>query len=354
MKTYIIAEIGINHNGSLDNALKLIDVTAETGCAAAKFQFFTARNLYPKSAGKLDWRDKENKEYSYDIYQAVKGFETPPDWVPILMEHCKDRGIDFLSSVFDPEGLAYLLDLGMGKIKLSSYTITNFPLIEACAATGLPIIMSTGGATLGEVEEAVNLVRGHHDHLALLHCAIKYPTRLEDCNMGVLDTFKYAFPKLQRGFSDHTEEIAEAAVQSVYLGGTVLEKHVTLDRQMAGPDHFFALEPSQLKELVAAVKKAEGQYTCQNYKIDKQIYGSSEKRVYEHEQYLRDFAFMTIFVKSPIAKGSPINPTDLTILRSGKKRPGLHPRYLALFQNNKITANKDLAAETPLDWSAFL
>ena len=148
MKTYVIAEIGINHNGLLENALKMIDVASDARCSAAKFQLFTAKNLYPESAGRLDWRNNDG-EYSYDIYQAVKGFELPLEWIDRLMDHCNRVNIEFLSSVFDKEGLEYLVEKGINKVKLSSYTITNLPLIEVAAKTRLPIIMSTGGASLG-------------------------------------------------------------------------------------------------------------------------------------------------------------------------------------------------------------
>ena len=172
---YIIAEIGINFNGSLENCLKMVDASVDAGCHAAKFQFFTANGMYPFSAGKLDWKD-DSKEYSYDIYEAVKTFELPPEWLDTIIPYCESKNIDFIASVFDIKGLEYLVKRDMKKIKLSSYTITHIPLTEAAAKTGLPIIMSTGGATLAETEEAVRCVQKYHNDIALLHCSIKYPT----------------------------------------------------------------------------------------------------------------------------------------------------------------------------------
>lgn len=353
MNTYIIAEIGINFNGSLENCYKMIDMSEEAGCDAAKFQIFSAKNMYPKSAGQLDWKD-DKEEYSYDIYEAVEKFELPNEWIDKLIAYCEIKGIDFMASVFDIEGLNIMVEKGMKVIKLSSYTITNVPLIEASAKTGLPIIMSTGGATIGETEEAVNAVLKHHNNLTLLHCSIQYPTNLKDVNMGVMDTFAKVFSNIKIGYSDHTEEPSEAPVQSVYLGGTVVEKHITLDKKMKGPDHFFALEPDELKKMVHDIRNAELQYDNKTFEIDKVIYGNSEKICHDHEQYLRDFCYMTLFSKKDIKKGEIIKAEDISILRAGKKEKGLEPKYLELFKENKVTASKNISFEDPINWESIL
>lgn len=353
MKTFVIAEIGINHNGSLRNAFRMIDAAVDAGCSAVKFQLFTANNLYPKNAGHMDWRDSV-KEYSYDIFQAVKAFELPLNWIDRLMAYCNRAGIEFLSSVFDENCLMELVKKKLKKIKLSSYTITNLPLIEVAAKTDVPIILSTGGATLGEIEEAVDTIKKYHSNVTLLHCSIKYPTELKECNMGVLDTFKFGFPNIGRGYSDHTREVSKAAVQSIYLGGSVLEKHITLDKNMNGPDHFFALEPQELKKMISDIADAEAMYVKNKIKIDPIIYGSSEKHTYRHERYLRDFAYMTLFSKKNIKKGEVISPTDIVILRPGKIKGGLLPRYFKLFMDNKIVAKRDLKTQEPLLWDAIL
>lgn len=351
--TYIIAEIGINHNDNLEIAKKMIDVAKESGCQSAKFQLFSSKNLYPKSAGKLDWKDAD-KEYSYDIYEAVKKFELPIEWIDELIEYCNNKKIDFMASVFDIDGLDFLVKREIKAIKLSSYTITNIPLIEACAKTGLKLIMSTGGATLSETEEAINTVLKYHNNLTILHCSIQYPTELKDVNMGVLDTFKYAFPNIKIGYSDHTQEPSDAPVQAIYLGASVIEKHITLDKKMEGPDHFFALEPNELKQMVADITKAEIDYKNRNFKIDKVIYGSSAKICHEHEKYLRDFAYMTLFAKRDIKKGEVIKVEDLSILRAGKKAKGLEPKYLKLFEENSVSASKDINFEEPITWNLIL
>ena len=214
--------------------------------------------------------------------------------------------------------------------------------------------MSTGGATIGETEEAVNSVLKYHDNLTLLHCSIQYPTNLKDVNMGVMDTFFKVFPNIKIGYSDHTQEPADAPVQSIYLGGTVVEKHITLDKQMKGPDHFFALEPDELKKMVKDIREAEIDYKNNDFKIDKIIYGNSEKICHNHEQYLRDFCYMTLFSKKDIKKDEIIKVEDISILRAGKKEKGLEPKYLELFRENKVTASKDINFEDPINWESIL
>ncbi len=347
---YIIAEIGINFNGYLENCLKMIDISVDAGCNAAKFQFFTANGMYPISAGKLDWKDAD-KEYSYDIHSAVKTFELPPEWLDTIMPYCESKNIDFMASVFDIDGLDFLVKKGMKTIKLSSYTITHIPLIEAAAKTGFPIIMSTGGSTLSETEEAVRCVQKYHNNLTLLHCSIKYPTPLNEVNMGILDTLKRAFPEVDIGYSDHTFEVSDAPVQAVYMGATVIEKHITLDKKMEGPDHFFALEPDELSKMVTDINKARVDFESANLSIDKEIYGSSAKICHDHEKYLRDFAYMTLFAGKDIKKGETISAADLRILRPGKKKRGLEPKYLKLFEECLVTSKRDILFEEPIVWS---
>lgn len=352
-KVYIIAEVGINHNGSLDNCYKLIDAAVNAGCDCVKFQFFKAERLYPRSSGKLAWKDKE-KKYNYDIYSAVESFELPTHWIKRLMRYCRNKKIDFLSSVFDREDARYLMRLGMNAIKISSYSVTNLPLIEYCARYKLPIVMSTGGATLGEIEDAVSVVNRYHDKLSLLHCTLKYPTELNECNLGVIETLRYAFPNNTIGYSDHTQEIFAAPIQAVYLGAKIIEKHVTLDKKMKGPDHFFALEPVELKKMIRKIRLAELNYQQRNFKINKLIHGNTAKIIYPQEGYLRNFAFMKLFAKRDIKKRKIIRPVDIAILRPGGKEQGLDPKYLKLFKDYKITAKRNIVFEEPITWDLFL
>lgn len=351
-KTYIIAEVGINHNGSLENCHKLIEAASDAGCDCVKFQFFKTEKMYPVSAGRLEWRGKGRK-YSYDIYEAVRSFEIPDTWIDNLLKYCVCNKIDFLCSVFDGSGAGYLIRKGMKMIKFSSYTLTNLPLIEECAKFKLPIIMSTGGAALGEIEEAVKLVNKYHNKLSLLHCSLKYPIRLSECNLGIIETLRHAFPANKIGYSDHTEEISSAAVQAVYLGAEIIEKHITLDKNMNGPDHFFALEPQELKKMVRDIRKAEENIAGGKAKINKKIYGTSKKEIFKHEEYLRNFCFASIFAGKNIKKGDRIKYKDLRLLRSGNKKHGLYPKHADLFKKYKIYAAKNITKEEAINWEGI-
>jgi len=353
-KVYIIGEIGINHNDKLENCYKMIDAASSSGCDAVKLQLFKARNLYPKSAGRLNWKDS-NKHYSYDIYKAVKKFEFPENWIGKIIKYCSARDIDLISSVFDIESARTLKKNGFKKIKISSYTLTNIPLIEYCAKTGQHLILSTGGATLSEIDEAVQAITKYHKNFSILHCSIQYPVALKDCNLGIIETLKLAFPEIAIGYSDHTKEISYAAVQAVYLGGKIIEKHITLDKNMKGPDHFFALEPQELSQMVKDVRQAEKDRKKGNFIINKPIYGSTAKFPYPNEEYLRGFAYMKLFAKRGIHKDEIIRPRDISILRPGvNKNDGLEPKYLKLFQNYKIKAKKNISFEDPITWDLIL
>jgi len=200
----------------------------------------------------------------------------------------------------------------------------------------------------------VNTVLRFHQNLKLLHCSIRYPTALDECNLGVMETLRKAFPGIEVGYSDHTSEISEAPVQSVLLGGTVVEKHITLDRRMDGPDHFFALEPPELERMVKDIRAVEERHSRGDMDIDPVVYGSSAKVCHEHEKYMRDFCYPTLFAGREISKGEPIKPRDISILRPGKKKRGLDPKYLALFERYEIAAKTDISPEDPILWETIL
>ncbi|MBI9086961.1 MAG: N-acetylneuraminate synthase family protein [Desulfobacterales bacterium] len=350
----IIAEIGINFNGDFDTCLALIDAAAAAGCDVAKFQVFSADTLYPRSAGVLAWKD-ENGAFTYDIFTAVKKNELPREWVAPLMAHCERRGIGFLASVFSADDARFLVKAGATALKISSSSVRNLPLVDACAAFGVPLIVSTGGSRLGEVEDVVDTVCRHHDRLTLLHCSLQYPTPPEDCHLGAIGTLAAAFPRVAVGYSDHTAHATAAPVQAVTLGARVIEKHITLDRRMPGPDHFFALEPDELAAMVAGVRSAEAGLAAGEVEaVDPVLFGSSAKRVEEGERYLRDFVANQIFVRRAIAKGDIITTEDLLVLRRGEKGAGLAPKYLSLFAGYTVRAARDIEAEAPMDWGCIL
>lgn len=349
---YVIAEIGINHNGSLETAFSLIDAVKKAGAQAAKFQYFRAERLYPPAAGTLEWKGEKGR-YRYDIYKAVKTFELPRRWIRPLMERCQKKKIDFLCSVFDIEGARFLLGEGVKAFKIPSTAVTHLPLIRFCARQRIPLIMSTGGATLREIEEAVRTVNEHHNDLSLLHCSLSYPVPLGKCNLGVITTLRSAFPQNRIGYSDHTSEVFAAAVQAVYLGAEIVEKHVTFDKKATGPDHFFALEPAELTRMVAEVKRAKERLAKGRAVIDKRLFGSSEKIVFPHERYLREFCFPTLFAKRSIQKGERIRSQDVAILRPGANSRGLEPCFIPLFRGQGFRAAQAVRAGSPLTWEVL-
>ena len=354
MPVTIIAEVGINFNGDFDTCLSLIDVAAKAGCDAVKFQLFRADTLYPRSAGKLSWKN-EKAAYTYDIFKAVRQSELPQDWVAPLMERCAGRGIDFMASVFSIDDAQVLMEAGAGALKLSSSSVTNLPLIEACAAFGAPLIVSTGGSRLGEIEDVVDTVLRHHDKLTLLQCSLQYPTPLKSSNLGVIQTLSACFPQATVGYSDHTAEATEAPIQAVALGAQVIEKHITLDRHMPGPDHFFALEPDDLAAMVEAVRATEKRLATGDVPaVDPVLYGTSAKQVGNHERYLHEFVANQIFARRDIGKGDSITAADLVVLRRGEKGAGLAPKYLGLFAEHAVRARRDIQKETPVDWGCIL
>ena len=346
----VIAEIGINHNGSFENCLRLIDAAASAGCQAAKFQLFRAEALYTRRAGRLDWK-KGGRRYSYDIFLASQRFAMPWTWVQGLLAHCRRRRIEFLASIFDPAGADLLLKQGLRRVKLASYAVTNLPLIEHCCRKGFAVLLSTGGATLGEVESAAGLARRYDRPLTLMHCNIQYPTPLSEVNLGVLDTYRLAFPWAVLGFSDHTREVSRAPVAAVRLGALVIEKHITLDKGMEGPDHFFALEPQELRRLVRDVARvARGG----RRPVPRLLYGTSAKLPMHGEEYLRRFAYMSLFAARDLPRGQRIRPDDLAILRPGKHRPGLEPSRQELFGSHRVTAKRRIRAGEAVTWGDIL
>jgi N-acetylneuraminate synthase len=350
---FIIAEIGINHNSDIEIAKKMIDVAAEAGCDAAKFQAYQVSHMYSTESGSLDWHDGD-KSYSYDIYESNKRFELIPGWIPKLMEHCKRRGILFMSSVFDRPSFDELEKNGIDSFKIGSSSLTNVPFLDFIAKKGLPVILSTGGGTLGEIEEAVQVFRKNGCDCAVLHCHLSYPIPKDQLNMGVLKTLALAFPGALIGFSDHSEDPVTAAVATVALGGKIIEKHITLDKKMKGPDHFFALEPDELKQMVSAVREAEKKLASgQDIELTDEVLGSSEVRTYESEMYLREFCYRTIIAMKDIKKGDRLSSDNIRILRPGKIKRGLEPKfYDYLVQGCRVV--RDLPMGKAVAWDDLI
>lgn len=306
---YVIAEAGSNHNGSLDQALALIDLAAEAGCNAVKFQVFNADKLYPPGAGKSDYLGDERS-----IYDIIRAMELPEGWLPRLVSHTRDHGMDFLCSAFD-EAAVDMLEPWVDAFKCASYEMTHTPLLQHMVRKGKPVLMSTGTATLDEVGEAVAAIRavapGPGLPLVLLQCTAAYPAPLATAHVRVLATLRDTFG-VWSGLSDHTREPI-AAMAAVALGAVVIEKHYTLSNRMPGPDHKFALEPQELIEMVRSIRQVE------------QALGSARKDMDPVEAELRQFARRTVFTTRAVTAGEAFTPMNTAVLRRGKLPAGLLP-----------------------------
>lgn len=257
---FIIAEAGVNHNGSLDLAKKLVLAAKEAGADAVKFQTFQAKHLVTADAPQAEYQAK-NSGVTESQFDMLKRLELPLEAFAELNRYCQEQGIMFMSTAFDEESADYLHALGMPVFKIPSGELTNHPLLRHIARYGRPMIVSTGMGTLDEVEEAVSTIRaaGNHD-ITVLHCVTNYPTPPQDVNLRAMGAMQTALG-VPIGFSDHTMGI-EASVIAVAAGARVIEKHFTLDCNMPGPDHKASLEPADLAEMVRSIRRVEVLLGC--------------------------------------------------------------------------------------------
>ncbi|MFD1685891.1 N-acetylneuraminate synthase family protein [Halobellus litoreus] len=309
-ETFVIAEAGSNHNGSLETAKELIDAASDAGADAVKFQTFRAENLYVEETGE--------KETYFDngqsLYETMESMEMPYDWIPELHQYCEDSGIVFLSTPFD-ERSADELDDFVPAYKIASYTLSHHPFLRHVAEKDKPIIMSTGAHELDEVREAVEVLReADAEDVVLLHCVASYPTPIESANVRAVKTLQDEFG-VPTGLSDHTLDPTVAPSAAVALGASVVEKHFTLDKSMEGPDHEFALEPDELDEMVSTIRKTE------------KALGSGIVEVLDAEEELHEIARRRIHAVRGIKEGQTISEEDIAVLRSGQRSRGAKPKF---------------------------
>jgi len=249
-RTFIIAEAGSNHNQDFDMAIKLIDVAAEAKADAVKFQIYSADTLYPKRALKFPSLRGEN------VYNLLKSTEFPRERLPELSEYAAKKGIMFLATPFDCAAVGELDEIGVPAFKIASFEITDLDLLKYTASKQKPMIVSAGMANMGDIEDAIGAIRSvGNDDIVLLHCNSLYPTPPDAVNLRAIATIREAF-KLPVGFSDHTLGI-HISLAAAAMGACVIEKHFTLDRSLPGPDHSFAIEPDELKEMVRCIREID-------------------------------------------------------------------------------------------------
>lgn len=310
MKTLIIAEAGVNHNGDMELARRLIDAAAEAGADLVKFQTFSADRLVTKHAKKAEYQNKTT-DSGESQYAMIRKLELTCDMHEELIAHCELRGIRFFSTGFDIESIDLLHELGMESFKIPSGEITNLPYLRHVGRYGKPIMLSTGMATLGEIEAALNVLEQSgtvRQRITILHCTTEYPTPMTDVNLRAMLTIRDAFG-VQVGYSDHTPGI-EIAGAAVALGASVIEKHFTLDRGLPGPDHKASLEPAELKAMVAAIRNIE------------QALGDGIKRPSISETKNIPVVRKSLVAACMIQEGEAFNANNLAVKRPGT---GLSP-----------------------------
>lgn len=306
MRTLIIAEAGVNHNGDLGLAKKLIAAAAEAGADLVKFQTFTAKNLVSASAPKAEYQ-KKTTESNESQLEMIQKLELSREDHTVLIEACRFNGIGFFSTAFDFQSFDLLMELGcLEQIKIPSGELTNLPLLRYMSRFGKPLMLSTGMANLGEIEAAIEAVEAAgtpRSLITVLHCTTEYPTPMEDVNLRAMVAMKSAFG-VNTGYSDHTQGI-EVAIAAVALGATIIEKHFTLDRNLPGPDHKASLEPHELKAMVEGIRNVE------------RALGDGVKRPSPSELKNKPIARKSLVATKPISAGEAFSAENI-----GAKRPG--------------------------------
>ncbi len=316
-KCFIIAEAGSNHNGSLQQAKKMIDVAKSSGCDAIKFQIFRAKTMYPNKPIKVKYL--KNIGIEQDLYSIIKNFEVPYDWIEQLYDHCRRKGIEFMATPFDIKSVR-LLDKYVSVFKIASYESLFLDLIDAVKKTEKPLLISTGGSYEEEIDLLVALaLSDYKERTVLLHCVAKYPAPLDEINLKVLPRLakKYGVPV---GYSDHSADATIAPTAAVALGAKVIEKHFTLDKSLPGPDHAFALEPDELKEMVSAIRRTEDA-----------LKGPGRRHLAECEKELYRYK-RCFYLKNDLGKGHVIKAKDLVVLRN----TGLSGNYFNPMEKEKL------------------
>lgn len=328
---YIVAEMSANHNQDYQKAVKIIEAAKESGADAIKLQTYTpdtitldVRNEYFKVSGTI-WAGKN----LYDLYKEA---HTPWEWQPKLIRVANDLGLDLFSTPFDSSAVNFLEEMDVPAYKIASFELVDIPLIQKIAATGKPIIMSTGMAKLAEIEEAVQTIRNSgNGQLALLKCVSSYPAPAEEMNLRTIPHLKETFDVVA-GLSDHTMG-SEVAIAAVALGASVIEKHFTLSRNDHGPDSSFSMEPAEFKEMVNSIRIAEKALGKVSYKLS------------ENQQVSRVFR-RSLFVAEDIKAGEQFTKENVRSVRPGH---GLHTRYLHDVIGR--VSRCDIQKGMPLSWA---
>lgn len=305
-KVLIIAEAGVNHNGSLEIAKRLVNEASSAGVDIIKFQTFKAEKLVSKAAKQAEYQKKNIGKGEETQYAMLKKLELSDKQHEELISYCKSKNIRFFSTAFDMDSIDYLHSLDLGLWKIPSGEITNYPYLKKIASYKEPVILSTGMCELSDIENAINVLVANgvsKDTITVLHCNTEYPTPMKDVNLKAMLEIKEKFG-VKIGYSDHTEGI-EVPIAAVALGATVIEKHFTIDKNMEGPDHKASLEPNELKSMVRSIRNIE------------QALGSGHKTVSESERKNIEIARKSIVAAKDIKEGDIFTEDNITVKRPG-------------------------------------
>ena len=319
---YIIAEIGINHNGKVKLAKKMMLSAKKNGASCVKFQAFIVDNYISKFAKKARYQKKDNKVKSKSQLEIIKSCEISIKEMIDLKKFAKKIKIDFLCTPFEISSLKALVDIGVEAIKISSCNLTNIPFLKLAAKTKLPILLSTGMANIQEVKSAVGIFKKTKSPLLLLQCTSNYPAKIENSNILVLNTYKKLF-KCPVGYSDHTPSILPA-IAAISLGASVIEKHFTISKKLPGIDQKASIEPNELKDLVSIAKKT------------KLIFGNSKKFQTKEEIDTARSLRRSLVASQNLFKGQKILKSQISIKRPGT---GIEPKYFQKIVGKKLKKN---------------
>ena len=311
-RALIIAEAGVNHNGSLEKAFELIDAAVYAGADIIKFQTFDSLLLASKSAAQARYQSK-NIGFSQSQRDMLQSLELPKSCYSQLVSYCQERGLEFLSSAFDFSSIDFLSQLGMKRWKIPSGEITNLPYLRKVSSFGLPVVLSTGMASLGEVEAAISVLELNglpRSLITVLHCTSEYPAPPESINLHAMNTMATSF-NVKIGYSDHTQG-SEASLAAVALGACVIEKHLTLDRSLPGPDHKASMEPVDFKSMISQIRYVES------------ILGDGIKQITPCERENASLVRKSLVAACDIRAGELFSDSNLTVKRPGT---GLSPFY---------------------------
>ncbi len=338
-KVIIIAEAGVNHNGQIKKAIELIDVAAKAEVDFVKFQTFTADKIVHKSVRKTKYQSDNIGDDNISQYDMLKSLELSEDDHHILIQECKKRGIQFLSTAFDVEGVDFLDQLGLPLFKSPSGEITNYPFLKRLAEKGKPIILSTGMATIQEVKDAIGVLLKYglnKSLITVLHCNTEYPTPMSDVNLKAMNTISDELG-VKVGYSDHTLGI-EVSIAAVAMGAKVIEKHFTLDRHLPGPDHRASLEPNELIHMVSSIRN-----------IEIALSGSGKKEPSISELKNLSVVRKSLHTTRKLRKGHIISENDLIPLRPST---GISPMKIDDVLGRKLKT--DINAFEILNWSDLI